>query len=103
MTTPTQLVSFWVKFYAILTHNVSQIFHFTSSKGTFGLFEEKVFVLQQMKEFVHMKNVVIPSANVDEDLFKENQEKLSKVRFQCFFHANLEGGWGIAKAKRNDQ
>jgi hypothetical protein len=35
-----------------------------------------------MKEFVHMKKVVIPSATVNEDFLKENQEKLIKVRFQ---------------------
>jgi hypothetical protein len=82
---------------------VSHVFHFAGSKGTFGLFDEQFVLLQQMKDFVHMQKVAIPSAVVDEYVIKENQNKLSKVRFQYFVHETLEGGWGIAKAKRRDQ
>jgi hypothetical protein len=56
-----------------------------------------------MKDFVHMQKVGIPSAAIDEDVIKENQDKLLKVRFQYFIHETLEGGWGIAKAKSHDQ
>jgi hypothetical protein len=56
-----------------------------------------------MKEFFHMQKVAIPSVVVDEDIIKENQEKMSKVWFQYFVHDTLEGGWGIPKAKRHDQ
>jgi hypothetical protein len=56
-----------------------------------------------VKEFVHMEKVAIPSAVVNENVIKENQEKILKVRFQYFSHDTLEGGWGIAKAKRHDQ
>jgi hypothetical protein len=40
---------------------------------------------------------------INEDVIKENQDKLLKVRFQYFIHDTLEGGWSIAKAKRHDQ
>jgi hypothetical protein len=71
---------------------VSQVFHFTSPKGTFGIFEKQLVFLYQEKDFVHMEKVGIPSATVNEDVIKEDQEKLSKVRFQYFIHETLEGG-----------
>jgi hypothetical protein len=45
----------------------------------------------------------IPSAVVNEDVIKENQNKLSKIGLQEFIHETLEGRWGIAKAKRHYQ
>ena len=50
-----------------------------------------------------MKKVVIPSAAINADTIKENQDKHLKVRFQYFIHETLEGGGGIARAKRHDQ
>jgi hypothetical protein len=50
-----------------------------------------------------MHKVVIPSVVVNEDVIKENQDKILKARFQSFIHESLEGGWGIEKAKRHDQ
>jgi hypothetical protein len=50
-----------------------------------------------------MEKVCIPSAYVNEDVINENQDKLSKVRFQYFIHEILEGGWGISIAKRHGQ
>jgi len=48
---------------------VSQLFHFTGPKGTFGIFDEKLVVLQQVKDFFHMKKVAIPSVVVYEDVW----------------------------------
>jgi hypothetical protein len=45
----------------------------------------------------------IPSAVVNEDVVKENQNKLPKVGLQEFIHENMEGRWSIAKFKRNYQ
>jgi hypothetical protein len=78
---------------------VSQVFHFLVSKGKFVLFDKQFVFLQQVKDFVHMKKVAIPSATVNENVVKENQEKISKVRFQSFIHESLEGGWGITRPK----
>jgi hypothetical protein len=47
--------------------------------------------------------MVIPNAVVNEDVVKENQNKLPKVGLQEFIHETLEGRWGIAKAKRHYQ
>jgi hypothetical protein len=82
---------------------VSQVFHFVGTKGTFGIFDKQLVVLQQMKDFLHMDKMGIPSVIVNEDVIKENQDKLLKVMFQEFIHETFEGGWGIEKAKRHDQ
>jgi hypothetical protein len=56
-----------------------------------------------MNNFVHVQKVAIPNVDVYEDVIKENQDELVKVRFQYFVHETLEGIWGIAKDKRYDQ
>jgi hypothetical protein len=38
-----------------------------------------------VKDFVHMKKVAIPSAVVNEDVIKENQDKLSKGKVSIFY------------------
>ena len=50
-----------------------------------------------------MEKVAISSVVVNENVIKENQDKILKVGFQYFIHETLEGGWSIAKAKRHDQ
>jgi hypothetical protein len=50
-----------------------------------------------------MEKVAILSVAINENVIKQNQDKISKVRFQCFIHETLEGGWGISKAKRPGQ
>jgi hypothetical protein len=60
-------------------------------------------VLEKVKDFFHMEKVDIPSMDINDNVIKENQDKLPKVRFQYFIHETLEGGWGIAKYKRHDQ
>jgi hypothetical protein len=82
---------------------VSQIFHFSSPKGKFGIFDKQLVVLYQVNGFFHMEKADFPSAAVKENFIKENQDKLLKVRFQYFIHETLEGGWGIAKAKMHAQ
>jgi hypothetical protein len=86
-----------------VTHNVSKVFYFAGSKGTFCVFDKQLVVLQQVKDLVHMKKVAILSEALNEDVIKENQYKIMKVRFQYFIHETLEDEWSIAKVKRHDQ
>ena len=51
----------------------------------------------------NMLEMSFPRLIVDEDVIKEDKEKVSKIRFHNFIHEALEGGRHITKSKRHNQ
>ena len=50
-----------------------------------------------------MSKMVYPCFSIDEDIIKENYDKMVEKRTKYMIHEALEGGGGITQAKGHDQ
>jgi hypothetical protein len=50
-----------------------------------------------------MGNMGLPSFTIDENIIKENYDKMKKRRMEDMIHEALEGGGGITEAKGHEQ
>jgi hypothetical protein len=48
-----------------------------------------------MYKFIHMGEMGFPSFTIDENTFKQNQEKIIEERMEDMIHSNLKSGEGI--------
>jgi hypothetical protein len=56
-----------------------------------------------MENSIHMSKMVCPGFSIDEDIIKENYDKMAEKRTKDMIHEDLEGGGGITQAKGHDQ
>lgn len=54
-------------------------------------------ILKELQDLRNMLEMRFPRLTVDEDVFKEDKDKVPEKRFQNFIHEALEGGRGITK------
>jgi hypothetical protein len=51
---------------------MTQLFYFLGTKRTFGQFQEKLVLGEEMENSIHMSKMVGPGFAIDEDIIKEN-------------------------------
>jgi hypothetical protein len=56
-----------------------------------------------MENLIHMSKMVCPCFSIDEDIIKENLDKMMEKRMKDMIHEALEGGGGITQTKGHDQ
>jgi hypothetical protein len=56
-----------------------------------------------MENLIHMGKMGLLSFNIDENIIKENKDKMTEKRKEEMIHEALEGGGGITQAKGHDQ
>jgi hypothetical protein len=56
-----------------------------------------------MEKLIHMSKMVCLGLAIDEDIIKENKDKMAEKRMEDIIHEALEGGGGITQAKGHDQ
>jgi hypothetical protein len=56
-----------------------------------------------MENLIYMGNMRFPSFTIDENIIKENYDKMMEKRMEDMIHEALEGGEGITQAKGHEQ
>jgi hypothetical protein len=56
-----------------------------------------------MENLIHMSKMVCLGFSIDEDIIKENSDKMVEKGMEDMIHEALEGGGGITQAKGHDQ
>jgi hypothetical protein len=82
---------------------MTQVFYFGGTKSTFTLFQEKLVLGEEMENMIHMSKMVCLGFAIDEDIIKENYDKMTEKGTKDMIHEALEGGRGITQAKGHDQ
>jgi hypothetical protein len=82
---------------------MTQVLHFRSSKGTFRFLEKKLVLREETENLIHMGNMVCPGFTIDENIIKENEDKMMEKRMENMVHETLESGGRITQAKGHDQ
>ena len=56
-----------------------------------------------MENLIHMSKMICPGFSIDEDIIKENSDKMMEKGTEDMVHEALEGGGGITQAKGHDR
>jgi hypothetical protein len=56
-----------------------------------------------MESLIHMGKMGWPSSTIDDNIIKENEDKMTEKRMEDMIHEALEGGGGITQDKGHDQ
>jgi hypothetical protein len=56
-----------------------------------------------MENLIHMEEMGCPSFTIDENIIKENEDKMMEKRTKDTIHKTLESGWSITQDKGNYQ
>ena len=89
--------------YTILANNMTQVLNFIDTKRTFRLFKKRFCLGEEIENLIHMGEMGLPSFTIDENIIKENQEKMMEERTKNIIHETLESGGGITQEKWNYQ
>ena len=80
-----------------------EILYFLLPKNTFRLFGTKMMITEKLQYKIQMLEMLGPSFTIDEDIIKEEHNKVLQVGLKYFIYQCLEHGRGICEAKWHDQ